>query len=112
MKLTNDTVMVPITLQLRAGDMTYNTKDGDAKAVVNILGRVSNMTHHIVQTFEDTVTVETPSDLLQQTKNGVRVYWKAVPLPPGRYKVEIAIKDVNNPDHLGVWRRSVDVPKV
>jgi GWxTD domain-containing protein len=110
-KLTNDTVMVPITLQLRAGDMTYNTKDGDAKAVVNILGRVSNMTHHIVQTFEDTVTVETPSDLLQQTKNGVRVYWKAVPLPPGRYKIEIAIKDVNNPDHLGVWRRSVDVPK-
>src|SRR6201996_1049527 len=110
-KLTNDTVMVPITLQIRAGDMTYNTKDGDSKAVVNILGRVSNMTHHIVQTFEDTVVVETPADLLQQTKNGVRVYWKAVPLPPGRYKVEIAIKDVNNPDHLGVWRRSVDVPK-
>jgi GWxTD domain-containing protein len=110
-KLTNDTVMVPLTLQIRNGDMTYNTKEGDSKAVVNILGRVSNMTHHIVQTFEDTVTVETPADLLQRTKNGLQVYWKAVPLPPGRYKVEIAIKDVNNPDHVGIWRRSVDVPK-
>jgi hypothetical protein len=39
------------------------------------------------------------------------VYWKALPLPPGKYKVEIAIKDVNNPDHVGIWRRSVDVPK-
>jgi hypothetical protein len=39
------------------------------------------------------------------------VYWKAMAMPPGRYKVEIAIKDVNNPDHLGIWRRSVDVPK-
>jgi GWxTD domain-containing protein len=110
-KLTNDTVMVPLTLQIRAGDITYITKDGDSKGTVNILGRVSNINHRVIQTFEDTVNVETPSDLLEKTKNGTRVYWKALPLPPGRYKVEIAIKDVNNPDHLGVWRRSVDVPK-
>ena len=110
-KLTNDTVMVPVTLQIRNGDITYNTKDGDSVGTVNILGRVSNINHRVVQTFEDTVKVETPSDLLQRTKNNMSVYWKALPLPPGRYKVEIAIKDVNNPDHLGVWRRSVDVPK-
>ncbi len=110
-KLTNDTVMVPVTLQIRNGDITYNTKDGDSVGTVNILGRVSNINHRVVQTFEDTVKVETPSDLLQRTKNNQSVYWKAIPLPPGRYKVEIAIKDVNNKDHFGVWRRSVDVPK-
>jgi GWxTD domain-containing protein len=110
-KLTNDTVMVPVTLQLRNGDITYNTKDGDSTGTVNILGRVSNINHHIVYTFEDTVKVETPSDLLERTKNNLSVYWNAIPLPPGRYKLEIAIKDVNNPDHLGTWKRSVDVPK-
>ncbi|MDE1156301.1 MAG: GWxTD domain-containing protein [Acidobacteriaceae bacterium] len=110
-KLTNDTVMVPLTLQIRNGDMTYETKDGVSTGVVNILGRVSNMTHHVVQTFEDTVKVETPTELLPRTKNNMSVYWKALPLPPGKYKIEIAIKDVHNPDHLGSWRRSVDVPK-
>ncbi len=110
-KLTNDTVMVPVTLQIRNGDITYNTKDGDAKGVVEIQGRVSNINHRVIQTFGDTVNVETASDLLQRTKNNLSVYWKAIPLPPGRYKIEIAIKDVNNPDHIGVWRRSVDVPK-
>jgi GWxTD domain-containing protein len=110
-KLTNDTVMVPLTLQIRAGDVTYSSKDGDSTGTVNILGRVSNINHRVIQTFEDTVAIETPTDLLAQTKNGVRVYWKALPLPPGRYKVEIAIKDVNNPDHVGIWRRSLDVPK-
>lgn len=110
-KMTNSTVMVPITLQIRNGDITYQTKDGDSTGVVNILGRVSNINHRVVQTFEDTVKVEVPSELLPRTKNNVSVYWKAIPLPPGRYKVEIAIKDVNNPDHLGTWRRSVDVPK-
>ncbi|MGI4828473.1 MAG: GWxTD domain-containing protein [Janthinobacterium lividum] len=110
-KLTNDTVLVPVTLQLRNGDITYKTKDGDANGVVNILGRVSNINHRIVQTFEDTVKVETPADLLDRTKTNSSVYWKALPLAPGRYKLEIAIKDVNNPEHVGTWKRSVDVPK-
>jgi len=110
-KLTNETVMVPVTLQIRNGDITYNTKEGDSVGTVNILGRVSTITHRIVYTFEDTVKVETPSDLLQRTKNNMSVYWNAIPLPPGRYKLEIAIKDVNNPDYMGAWRRSVDVPE-
>jgi len=110
-KLTNDTFMVPLTLQIRNSDVTYVTKDEYSVGTVNIRGRVSNITNHIVQTFEDTVTVTSPADLLEQKKNNVSIYWKALPLPPGRYKVEIAIKDANNPDHVGVWRRSVDVPK-
>ncbi len=110
-KLTNDTVLVPVTLQVHNGDVTYKTKDGDATGVVNILARVSNINHHVVQTFEDTVKVETPSDLLDRTKGGNSVYWKALALAPGRYKLEIAIKDVNNPNHVGTWRRSVDVPR-
>ncbi len=110
-KLTNDTVMVPITLQIRNGDITYKTTDGDSKGIVHIMGRVSNITGRPVQSFEDTVEVETPSELLPQTKNGYKVYWKALPLPPGRYKVEIAIKDEYNQSHVGTWKRSVDVPK-
>ena len=110
-KLTNDTVLVPITLQIRNGDITYVSKDGDSTGTVNILGRVSTIAGHIVQTFEDTVKVETPTDLLERARSNQSVYWKAVPLPPGRYKVEIAIKDVNNPDHLGSFKRSLEVPK-
>jgi hypothetical protein len=110
-KLTNDTVMVPITVQIRNGDITYKTQDGDSKGIVHIMGRVSNITGRVVQSFEDTVDVETPSELLARAKNGYKVYWKALPLPPGRYKVEIAIKDEYNKDHVGTWKRSVDVPK-
>jgi GWxTD domain-containing protein len=110
-KLTNETVMVPLTLQIRNRDMTFTTKDGYSTATVNILGRVSTMTHHPVQTFEDTVKIDTASDLLSRKQNELSVYWKALPLRPGLYKVEIVIKDVNNPDHIGTWKRSVNVPK-
>ena len=110
-KITNDTVLVPLTLQIRNGDITFSNKDGVATGTVNILGRVSNLNDRPIQTFEDTVNVQVPSELLARTQNNVSVYWKALPLRPGLYKVDIAIKDVNSPDHIGRWKRSINVPK-
>ena len=110
-KVTNDTVLVPITLQIKNRQITFNNKDGVATGTVNILGRVSNLNHKAIQTFEDTVNVQVPAELLAKTENNASVYWKSIPLRPGLYKIDIVIKDVNNPDHIGTWRRSVNVPK-
>ncbi len=110
-KVTEDTVLVPITLQIRNKDITFNTKDGVSKGVVNVLGRVATITDHVVQTFEETLEVEEPAELLPKTLQTSQVYWKALPLRPGRYRVDIAIKDVNNPDHVGTWAQGIVVPK-
>lgn len=110
-KVTNETILVPLTLQIRNRDITFNNKDGVATGTVNILGRVSNLNHRAIQTFEDTVQISEPSELLAAAQNRQSVYWKAIPLRPGLYKVDIVIKDVNNPDHIGTWKRSVSVPK-
>jgi hypothetical protein len=50
-----------------------------------------------VQTFEDTVEVNEPAELLEKSLDHRSLYWKALPLPPGLYRLDIAIKDVNNP---------------
>lgn len=110
-KVTNDTVLVPITLQIRNGDITFSNKDGVAMGTVNILGRVTNLNHKPISTFEDTVSVQVPNELLARTRNNMSVYWKSLPLRPGLYRLDIAIKDVNNPDHVGTWRRSINVPQ-
>jgi GWxTD domain-containing protein len=110
-KVTEDTVLVPITLQIKNKDITFSTKDGVSKGVVNILGRVTTITGRVAQTFEDTVLVEQPSELMPKTLETSQVYWKALPLRPGHYRVDIAIKDVNNPDHVGVYGRGIEVPK-
>ena len=110
-KVTNDTILVPLTLQIRNGDITFSNKDGVAMGTVNILGRVTNLNHKPIQTFEDTVSVQVPSELLARKKNDLSVYWKSLPLRPGLYKVDVVIKDVNNPDHIGRWERSLNVPR-
>jgi GWxTD domain-containing protein len=109
-KVTNDTILVPVTLQIRNSDITFTNKDGVAMGTVNILGRVSNLNHKAIQTFEDTVSVQVPSELLARKRADQSVYWKSLPLRPGLYKIDIVIKDVNNPDHIGRWQRSLNVP--
>jgi GWxTD domain-containing protein len=109
-KVTDNTVLVPITLQLKNSDVTFVTKDGVSRGVVNILGKVTTIMHKTVQTFEDTVEIEQPAELLEKSLNHQSVYWKAVPLLPGLYRLDIAIKDVNNPDHIGIYGRALEVP--
>jgi GWxTD domain-containing protein len=109
-KVTESTVMVPVTLQMKNRDITFVTKDGVAKGFVNILGKVTTLTHKTVQTFEDTVEITQPSELLEKTLTHQSVYWKALPLLPGLYRLDIAIKDVNNPDHMGYYGRGLEVP--
>ena len=110
-KVTEDTVLVPITLQIKNSNVTFTTKDGVSKGVVNILGKVSTITHKTVQTFEDTVEVTQPAELLQKMLDKQSVYWQALPLRPGAYRLDIGIKDVNNPDHVGIYSQSINVPK-
>jgi GWxTD domain-containing protein len=110
-KVTDNTVLVPITLQIKNRDITFETKDGVARGVVNILGKVTTIMHKTVQTFENTVEVEQPAELLEKSLDRRSIYWTAVPLPPGLYRLDIAIKDVNNPDHVGVYGRALEVPE-
>jgi len=109
-KVTGDTVLVPVTIQIKYRDVTFNNKDGVQRGTVNIFGRVSTLTGRVVQTFEDTAQVDVPAELLPRTAENSSVYWKALPLRPGRYKVEIAVKDVNG-DRKGLWSRGIIVPE-
>src|SRR5579863_4465024 len=108
-KVTSDTVLVPVTIQMKNRDITFVNKDGIQRGTVNIFARFTTLTGKIVQTFEDPVQVDVPEELLPRTAENSSVYWKAIPLRPGRYKLEIAVKDVNG-DRRGVWSRGVIVP--
>ena len=68
------------------------------------------MTGHIVQTFEDTVQVDVPTELLEKTQEHSSLYWKALPLRPGRYRIDVVVKDVNG-DRVGTWTHGVLVPE-
>jgi GWxTD domain-containing protein len=108
-RVTSDTVMVPVTIQMKNRDLTFVSKDGVQRGVANIFGRLTTLTGRIAQTFEDTVQVDVPEALLARTIQHASVYWKAMPLRPGRYRLDIVVKDVNG-DRVGTWSRGLLVP--
>ncbi len=67
-KVTDSTVLVPITIQLKNRDITFVTKDGVSKGFVNILIKVTTLTHKTVQSDETTVSVEEPAELLEKAQ--------------------------------------------
>ena len=110
-KVTSDTVLVPITIQIKNRDVTFQNKDGVERGTVNIFGRVTTLAGKIVQTFEDTVQVDVPPELLPKTAENASVYWKAIPLriSQNRYRLDIVVKDVNG-DRTGSWSHAIQIP--
>jgi GWxTD domain-containing protein len=110
MKVTNDTVLVPITIQVSNGQLNFQAKDGIHSATMNVFGRVSTLTGRVVQTFEDPVSKDFPDSLFQQSLKLQSIYQKAVPLRPGLYRLDIVIKDVQS-GNVGVINTRLAVPR-
>jgi GWxTD domain-containing protein len=92
--LTGNSIQTNITLQFDNKDLNFQTKDGLQKAVVNIYGRITTMSRRVVTVFEDTVTVDTPQELLEQISKRASIYQKSIPLTPGMYRLNVVAKDV------------------
>ncbi len=108
-RVTTDTVLVPVTIQMKNKDMSFVSKDGVQRAAVNIFGRVTTMTGKVVTTFEDTVSRDIPQDTFAKEVEHASIYWKSLPLRPGRYKMDVVLKDVNG-DKKGTWTHALMVP--
>jgi GWxTD domain-containing protein len=110
-KVTSDTVLVPVTVQIKNRDVTFVNKDGVERGTVNIFMRVTTLTGKIVQTFEDPVQIDVPVELLPKTAENASVYWKAIPLriSQNRYRLDIVVKDVNG-DRVGNWSHAIQIP--
>ena len=110
LKVTNDTVLVPVTVQVPNGQLSFTAKDGIHSASINIFGRVTTLTGRVVQTFEDSVSRDFPDSLYQQSLKLQSIYQKAVPLRPGLYRLDLVIKDVQS-GNVGVVNSRLAVPR-
>src|SRR5512137_1243638 len=110
LKVTNDTVLVPVTVQVPNNQLSFQSKEGVHSATINIFGRVSTLTGRVVQTFEDSVSRDFPDSLFQQSMKLQSIYQKAVPLRPGLYRLDLVVKDVQS-GNVGVTNSRLAVPR-
>jgi hypothetical protein len=110
LKITNDTVLVPVTVQVPNSQLSFQAKEGIHSAVINIFGRITTLTGRVVQTFERSVNTDAPDSLFQQYLKRSSIYQEAVPLRPGLYRLDLVIKDVQS-GNIGVVNSRLAVPR-
>lgn len=110
LKITSDTDLVPITIQIPTRQLSFAEKDGVDTATLHLFARITTLTGRRVQVFEDTLTDSVPASLLQQSLRTSQIYQKAVPLSPGLYRLDIVLKDTTS-ENVGVVNARLAVPQ-
>src|SRR6516165_1132225 len=110
LKVTSDTVLVPVTVQVPNNQLQFKTREGIHSAEVNIFGRVSTLTGRVVQTFEDSVMKDYPDSLFSLATKQMSLYQKSLPLRPGLYRLDLVVKDVDS-GNVGAVNTRLAVPR-
>jgi GWxTD domain-containing protein len=110
LRATSTTVLVPITVQLRNRDLSFQGKQGLHSAVLDLYGRITDPGGRVIQTFEDVISRDFPESLFEGSLELSSIYQKAVPLRSGLYRLDLVIKDTHD-DKIGVQSMALRVPR-
>ncbi|GAC1631676.1 MAG: hypothetical protein NVS9B14_03870 [Candidatus Acidiferrum sp.] len=110
LRVTSDSVFVPITLQIPNGQMGYRTKDGVHSANLNVYARITTPGGRVVQTIEETIAHDVPDSLFEKSLPQSSIYQKSIPLHPGLYRLDVVVKDVET-GNIGVIGTALRVPQ-
>ncbi len=109
--VASSAVWAKITIQFDTKDLRFDDKDGVSTASVEIYARISTLNRRPLAPFEDVVhvrqaTAELPNFI---EANPSQVYEKSFPLQPGRYRLNVAAKDLESKNR-GTYEIILDVP--
>jgi GWxTD domain-containing protein len=109
-RVTEDSVLTPITVQIANGELQFQNKDGVMHAVLDVFGQITTLSGRYVNTFEKGIRLDVPEGEFQKYQDRKSIYQEVVPLRPGRYKLSLVLKDDAN-GHMGALDLPVTVPR-
>lgn len=107
---SEDRVLAVFTAQANNRQFTFNDVGGLQTANLNVVGRVTSVAGKRAGTFEDVVLTSATTAELIAVKDRDAVYQKAISLAPGRYRLDMGLRDVTS-GNKGVNAIAFEVPK-
>ena len=108
-RVTEDSVLVPITLQVSNRDLQFTSVNGVRHAAMDIYGQITTLGGKTVGRFGDTVALDVPGREFPRFEGLTSAYQKSIPLTPGLYKLTVVVKDTQS-GHAGALEVSTRVP--
>jgi len=109
-RVTENAVLTSFTVQMENQDLVYKEVGGLPQAAVNIYAKVTNVAGRRAGQFEDVVTSSYTPEALDIGMQLKSAYQKNIVLPPGNYKIDLVVRDVNS-GKTGVIKQGFVVPK-
>jgi GWxTD domain-containing protein len=109
LRVTGDSVLVPITLQIPNRELHFTEKNGIQSATLNLYARITTLSGRVAQTFEEVMSCDVPDALFAASVNLSSLYQKAVPLRSGLYRLDVVVKDPQS-GNVGVLNEALRVP--
>jgi GWxTD domain-containing protein len=109
-RLTEDTDLVPITVQMANKSLEYENKNNVMQAKLDIYAQLSTLSGRVATTFEKELVAYVPQDDFSSYSTHQQIYQQILPLHPGRYKLTIILKDENS-GHMGTTSVGIVVPE-
>lgn len=109
-RLADDRVITAFTVQSENKELSFKESGGLPTAQMNIVGKITSITGTRSRIFEESLSTNATPEELAQVKQRQSIYQKVVTLPPGTYKVDVALRDVNS-GKTGVVRQGFVVPR-
>jgi GWxTD domain-containing protein len=93
---SDNRVLAVLTVQADNDDLQFANSGGLETARLNIVGKVISVANRRVGKFEDSVTTSATSEELSTVRNRKSVYAKGFILDPGRYRVDVTVRDIQS----------------
>ena len=95
-KQSDNRVLTVLTVQTENDELAFTNNGGLETANLNIFGWVTSVANRRVGKFEDSVTTSATSTELSNTRTRKSAYARGFILEPGRYKVDVIVRDTKS----------------
>ncbi len=107
---SDNRVLAALTIQADNSELSFTDSGGLQTARMNIFGWVTTVANRRVGKFEDSVSTTATAEELSSTRTRKSAYARAFILDPGRYRVDVIVRDVQS-GATGVRRVGFQVPE-
>ena len=107
---SDERVVTAFTIQTENNNLVFQDSGGLQQAQLNIFGKITHVSGRRAGIFEDPVVTRATPEELADAKERKSAYQKAVALAPGRYRVDVIIRDIAS-GATGVRHIGFEVPK-
>jgi len=95
-RVTEESVLMPVTLQVANRDLEFVDKNGVMHAALDIFGQITSLGGRTINTFGDSVALDVPKGEFERFSQSTSAYQKSMPLRPELYKLTVVLKDTQS----------------